>query len=685
MINLIETYPSDTIFLFYFTTNGFEDVFLRLYAYFGIQIHVDTQRYDQFSLISDPEVYNLGPLFVPPVKPDKPDKSVKYYYPEEKKKEGCLTTDMTRFRSCSPNCECGTRDILGVVHSKVVLNMNTLEFRNSKLSIGIKAQETVPSPRARCPPGPPGDPLQVSLIEPSQRPFDEFPGDAFINSQYIPSKNGKNLLPCHIKYFFSRHSSWPEIYNFIQAFRPKQVYPFDIGGGRSDMRTIKEQFGEVCFGDHPFQYDMEKKAFDRQQIEKKGRLATRIESSHSQDSDSRDGLADWIWQGENSETGEASLIASDAYDLQSTPPLSNNIAITDCRSIEYSPQKHCDNHEEQEHFSQNHCENNERNIAQGLCKTENEETSLQPSKAQAGGFRTGILPLFGNTNPTKPPHVWSSADNNRNAAASTRPRVWTNAKSTFRSKSIITETARAERTPSPEPNCAERNSQDSQDHEYEPYEMWADPSDTDMTQEGDDNEGDGDKGDITQDDINHGNDNQDDDNQGNGGQGTHSQGNDNEGDDSQAVYNQFSSTQADNDQADNNRTDGNEADGNRAGDKETPSRKKVLYTKTDASSRSLIIRVPNGAKTELKIESSSKVIQDIATSQAKVTSQPERPELVHVKRRRLTSNIPSLYRRVPHGVISSGKRKTIMTYEHHLDHSAIVICRDLLFIDEGNV
>lgn len=281
---MIEKYPPDTIFHFYFTTKGYEDVFLRLHAYFDIKVHVDQANYQQMACISDPNIYDLGPLFVKPT-----DNKAMY---EDNKT--CITTELTRFRSCHPDCPCRTRDIPGVVHAKVAVAAPaaTIAQKNAPLPLDVPVKQVTQSADFS------GRDISVYEISEENRPPHAYQGEHhnLMNSQYIKSKDGTCLLPCHIRYSFSRHSSFKEIYNLIKTFRPKQVYPFDHGIPSTKRFRMKETFGDICTGDHIFRFDQERAYFELQTTGKVP-VQNAIESgrTHSSSGKSSDGVAEFLW------------------------------------------------------------------------------------------------------------------------------------------------------------------------------------------------------------------------------------------------------------------------------------------------------------------------------------------------------------------------------------------------------
>jgi hypothetical protein len=304
LIKLIETYPPDTIFLFYFTTKGYEDVFLRLHAHFGIKVHVDKEAYQLFQKISDPAIYEYGPLFTIPNSNEKFGNFCHY-----NKDKACLTTKLTRFRSCKPECACLTREIPGVVHAKVciandfkyVAQRNQSQMMNSSLSVPMTEGKDAK-----------GNPVSVYKLSRDKRPFPNANGNIYdeqINEQYILNSDKTQLLPCHIKYNFSRHSSFEEIFNLIKIFRPKQVYPFGHGVSGARKFRLKELFGEICSGAE-FRFDQEREEYESNfalQQEAKEKEAIKEddeidnETNTSAGSKSVDGVADSLWK----ETGSA--------------------------------------------------------------------------------------------------------------------------------------------------------------------------------------------------------------------------------------------------------------------------------------------------------------------------------------------------------------------------------------------
>ena len=51
-------------------------------------------------------------------------------------------------------------------------------------------------------------------------------------------------LPKEIYFPYSRHSSYPELCHFVQAFRPKDVWPCTV----SPVHWVKERECRFCFG-----------------------------------------------------------------------------------------------------------------------------------------------------------------------------------------------------------------------------------------------------------------------------------------------------------------------------------------------------------------------------------------------------------------------------------------------------
>lgn len=252
----------------------------------------------------------------------------RYYDPNR----ACLTTELTRFRSCHPDCGCGTRGIAGVVHTKVAVAVPqwVLDTRNKALPVDTKFEKVVKSSDAM------NTQLQVFTIGLDQRPACHYEGEfnAIINSQYIKSKDRLELLPCHIRYNFSRHSSFSELYNLIKLFKPKQVYPFDHGIGGDKKFRMKEVFGEICSGDHIFRFDQERAEYEKKTMAK----AQRIKSSDSdfgsgsRNSSICEDIAESLWLAQSSKDGEASA-SLDKRGILSTPPPTNT-TIPDCSIYE---------------------------------------------------------------------------------------------------------------------------------------------------------------------------------------------------------------------------------------------------------------------------------------------------------------------------------------------------------------
>lgn len=251
IIELVNKYPPDTMFHFSVTTTlGFEDVMLRLHSFFDTKVHVDKETYKLFADIADPQIFDRGPLFIPL------QSKTGQVFDED---HACMTTELTRFRACSKRCGCNIYSQKGTVQVKISVTENhgSVEGRNKSIpsNTNFKSEAGIDSK---------GNSIKVFIVPKDQRPdptaFDSAHFD-YINSQYIQGKNHNQLLPCHVRFLFSRHSSYNEIRDLIASFGPRQVYPFDHGIGPHLRLRMSEVFGKYCTGTK-FQFDEERQKYE---------------------------------------------------------------------------------------------------------------------------------------------------------------------------------------------------------------------------------------------------------------------------------------------------------------------------------------------------------------------------------------------------------------------------------------
>lgn len=313
------------------------------------------------------------------------------------KEKACLTTELTRFRSCHPDCVCGTRDIPGVVHAKVAVAVPLSDIlgKNAPLPLDTPYQRVTKSVDFK------GNPLEVYEIDPSNRLSNMFENayQSLMNSQYIRSRDGKCLLPCHIRYYFSRHSSFSEIYNFIKLFRPKQVYPFDHGIPGTQKLRMKEMFGTICSGDHVFRFDQERAYLESRTMQKTGlnkSAETNTHSSSDCSSPRNEGVADSLWNKNDSSDSNS----HPEFEVIDQPPeVQQEKPFTDRQEPPLDPNM------------------------DDLPATP--PPTFKPNKEKT------VLPLYGNTNLNKPQQGWNLVDQH-GRMMSTKMQVYANTESNFK-------------------------------------------------------------------------------------------------------------------------------------------------------------------------------------------------------------------------------------------------------------
>ncbi|SPO05263.1 uncharacterized protein DNG_07950 [Cephalotrichum gorgonifer] len=75
----------------------------------------------------------------------------------------------------------------------------------------------------------------------------------------------ENELPRRIYFPYSRHSSYPELCHFVEAFRPRDVWPCTVRPVEwlNEGKSIRSLFGDRCSGD-TFEHDLKMETLDSQ-------------------------------------------------------------------------------------------------------------------------------------------------------------------------------------------------------------------------------------------------------------------------------------------------------------------------------------------------------------------------------------------------------------------------------------
>ncbi|KAK2756173.1 Protein artemis [Arachnomyces sp. PD_36] len=289
LLQKVGKYPESTVFYFRSWTFGYEEVWLALSAALNTPVHVDGYQFGLYKSLA----VNYGAGFGIHEAP--------YLYGFKlgnSRVSGCLTNDQdSRVHSCEPGLYCSTISsrpsvfICPIVNrardgSKVpehgvgggggdlyqshelelpdeftlqqletlcreqikdeVVFSKTMDALTSafnsegkKLSLdtyGLKAEDEIPL---------------KELVMKLSRGKPDTPSDVDIPST-IPSserKSTKDELPKSIEFPYSRHSSYDELLELVEAFRPKDVFPCTVDASTwRDGVSMQNLFGHLCSG-----------------------------------------------------------------------------------------------------------------------------------------------------------------------------------------------------------------------------------------------------------------------------------------------------------------------------------------------------------------------------------------------------------------------------------------------------
>ncbi|KAF2813063.1 uncharacterized protein BDZ99DRAFT_411482, partial [Mytilinidion resinicola] len=304
LLSKVEKYPPETIFYFHSWTFGYENVWIALSNFLECPIHLDKYRWSIYKSLSavrgTPDCREAPPL--------------SGFSLGNHQRSGCLTQDSNvRLHSCEKGFSCpavkknsnvvhilpivtrlengseiaelgagggkgdldqahelevgSTNDVAQLMHLcatnisnpdllSIVLKLLSTTITDSKDSITL---EPSTAENGSC--------EDVTLLD--NLPIKDLipilaKGAARQASHPTPSsENGKCLpiqeggLPKTIKFPYSRHSSYRELCELVQAFRPRDVYPctVDAANWTSEL-SIRSLFGNLC-SDDVFAHDAE--------------------------------------------------------------------------------------------------------------------------------------------------------------------------------------------------------------------------------------------------------------------------------------------------------------------------------------------------------------------------------------------------------------------------------------------
>ncbi|PHH60969.1 hypothetical protein CDD81_984 [Ophiocordyceps australis] len=274
LVSQVLQYPPHTVFYIHAYTYGYEDVWIALSKALNSPIHVDDYKLRIYSSLSHshpPHQYHLSPSAA----------SLTGYMAANTPRPGCLTTDTAvRLHSCESANKCAVASAPAVVHIHPIV---------ARLPSGDdmpdKALETDLERRAELAVAPHQE--SVSRLEDiltsngvSSSLPDETQKRAVQKALGHALSSGRNLLlsidplsldsshvdaaptpmstllpatnpaplPSIIKFPYSRHSSYPELCAFVQAFKPRDVWPCTANPQQWARQglSIKSLFGAYC-------------------------------------------------------------------------------------------------------------------------------------------------------------------------------------------------------------------------------------------------------------------------------------------------------------------------------------------------------------------------------------------------------------------------------------------------------
>ncbi|ANB11410.1 hypothetical protein AWJ20_4220 [Sugiyamaella lignohabitans] len=217
LLRCMREYPEKTNFWMSARTSGYEEVLLEVARCYRTKVHVDEYTYKLYSYICKSSRIDSEGIMI---------KLLMNY----------LTTDAldTRFHACSDaSCRGGYKNTDVYLHSATNLNLEQLQYRNGMLDSPFTVQQAKKFIQTATNVG-----SKNSNIFRLSR-----------NILYCPEKQNNQIMPVHVMFPYSRHSSYKEARHLVSLFCPKMVYP--IVQQRQyflEGFTIKGAFGDLCKG-----------------------------------------------------------------------------------------------------------------------------------------------------------------------------------------------------------------------------------------------------------------------------------------------------------------------------------------------------------------------------------------------------------------------------------------------------
>ncbi|TDZ28004.1 Protein artemis [Colletotrichum trifolii] len=244
LLRKIEKYPKETIFHMQAWTYGYEQVWIALSKALGSKIHVDDYKMRVFSaltpvvahLTSGGEMAEIG--------------------------VGGGGDDLERDAELEPLSPADIESVLGMLDENPDFLPASRTRLQSLLEAGTKTGRTVP--------------LDMDIAS-----FGEKSETAIMDAFRAIAQKGHHItatmdeapasihqqLPKTITFPYSRHSSYQELCDLVQSFRPRDVWPCTVNPIEwiKSSVSIKSLFGQFCSGDI-FAFDLELEALLHQNV-----------------------------------------------------------------------------------------------------------------------------------------------------------------------------------------------------------------------------------------------------------------------------------------------------------------------------------------------------------------------------------------------------------------------------------
>ncbi|KAI1265468.1 hypothetical protein F5Y18DRAFT_52866 [Xylariaceae sp. FL1019] len=352
----VQRYPSDTIFHFQAWTYGYEEVWIALSKALNSKIHVDNYKMRVFkSLITKSKDHRWATQ----THLAKEAAALVGFTCGNSFHEGCLTlAEDVRIHSCEKGMGCKVMERENVVWIRPIVTH--LRDGHDVMEVGIggggddlaqaltltsedltellqllTASKELPVELQRCiglikttlisgrdmtitideeRSGDSADSM-AALLRPMARKVEAMRNPA----KTITDDNSDGELPSVITFPYARHSSLPELRQFVAAFKPKDVVPctFDADSWIEKGWSIGQLFGDCC-SSHDFSYDM---IIDQRKTEIAAELAKAQSREHdtqqSRSSVPRESSPIDLPSNEHIETGQPEIITTDTDALES--------------------------------------------------------------------------------------------------------------------------------------------------------------------------------------------------------------------------------------------------------------------------------------------------------------------------------------------------------------------------------